>query len=161
MTNVDLGNVVEVLDPLVSPSVYQQGFSVYFVILPTVPYRSVFAAFQPSSFCIHGFVMIFILLTESPRYGSKEFSTLQMLFWFGPTHFDWVVATRHTNTCSCPPVRASSKKDTGWSPRFVSIRTSLCCPSRRQHDLILHWGSYSLSSNRYEWILHKIDFSLF
>ena len=54
-TDVDLGNVVEVLDPLISPSVYQMRFSVYFVILPTVPYLNVVAAFQHSSFCIHGF----------------------------------------------------------------------------------------------------------
>ena len=60
MNNVDLGDVVEVLDPFVSPSVYQLIFSVYFVILPSVPDRSVFAPFLHSSFCIHGFVMIFL-----------------------------------------------------------------------------------------------------
>ena len=57
---VDLGDVVEVLDPLVSPSVYQLRFSENFVVLPSAPYRSVFAAFRCSSFCIHGFVMIFL-----------------------------------------------------------------------------------------------------
>ena len=44
MTNVDLGDVVEILDPLNSPSVYQLRLSVYFVVLPSVPYRSVFAS---------------------------------------------------------------------------------------------------------------------
>ena len=60
MTDVDLGDVLEVLDPLVGPSMYQLTFSVYLVFLPKVPYRNVFAAFQYSSFCIHGFVMFFL-----------------------------------------------------------------------------------------------------
>ena len=34
MTDVNLGHVVGVLDPLVSPSVYQMRLSVYFVVLP-------------------------------------------------------------------------------------------------------------------------------
>ena len=88
MTNVDLGDVVEILDPVVSPSVYRLRFSENFFVLPLVAYGCVFAAFQYSSFCIHGFVKIFatscyhflILLTESLRYGGKEFSKLQMLF---------------------------------------------------------------------------------
>ena len=55
MTDVNLGDVVEVLDPLVSPTVCQMRLSVHFVVLPSVNYRGVFAAFQCSSFCIHGF----------------------------------------------------------------------------------------------------------
>ena len=55
MTDVNLGDVVEVLDPLVSPTVYQLRRSVYFVVLPSGQKRGVCAAFQYSSFCIHGF----------------------------------------------------------------------------------------------------------
>ena len=36
MTDVNLGDVVEVLDPLVSPTVYQLRRSVYFVVLSSV-----------------------------------------------------------------------------------------------------------------------------
>ena len=36
MTDVNLGDVVEVLDPLVSPTVYQLRLSVHFVVLPSV-----------------------------------------------------------------------------------------------------------------------------
>ena len=60
MTDVNLGDVVAVLDPLVSPSVYQLRLSVYFVVLPSVHYGGVFAAFQCSSFCVHGFMMILL-----------------------------------------------------------------------------------------------------
>ena len=45
MTDVNLGDVVEVLDPLFSPTVYQLRRSVYFVVLPSVQCRGVFAAF--------------------------------------------------------------------------------------------------------------------
>ena len=60
MTDVNLGDAVEVLDPLVSPTVYRQRRSVYFVVLPSVQDRGVFAAFQYSSFCIHGFWMVLL-----------------------------------------------------------------------------------------------------
>ena len=60
MNDVNLGGVVEVLDLLVSPSVYQLRLSVYFVVLPSsifeVNLRLVFVA--PS--CIHGFMMILL-----------------------------------------------------------------------------------------------------
>ena len=36
MTHVNLGDVVEVLDPLVSPTVYQLRRSVYFVVMSSV-----------------------------------------------------------------------------------------------------------------------------
>ena len=39
MTDFNLGDAVEVLDPLVSTSVYQLRLSVYFVVLPSVHYR--------------------------------------------------------------------------------------------------------------------------
>ena len=55
MTDVNLGDVVEVLDPLVSPTVYHLRRSEHFVFLPSVQYRGVYAAFQCSSFCVHGF----------------------------------------------------------------------------------------------------------
>ena len=55
MSDVNLGDVVEVLGPLVSPTVYQLRLSAYFVVLPSVHYRGVFAAFQHSSSCIHAF----------------------------------------------------------------------------------------------------------
>ena len=58
MTDVNLGDVVEVLDPLVSPTVYHLRRSEHFVFLPSVQYRGVYAAFQCSSFCVHGFLMI-------------------------------------------------------------------------------------------------------
>ena len=45
-------------------------------------------------------------------YGSKEFLTLQMLFKFGPSYFDWVEARRRIDKCSIPLVRVSGKKDT-------------------------------------------------
>ena len=88
MTNVNLGAVVEVLDPLVSPTVYQLRRSAYFVVLPSVQFRSVFAAFQCSSSCIYGFVMIHLplvvfalsfLLTRLLWNGSEEFSMPQKL----------------------------------------------------------------------------------
>ena len=43
MTDVNLGDVVGVLDPLFSPTVYQLRSSVYFVVLPSVHERGVFA----------------------------------------------------------------------------------------------------------------------
>ena len=43
--DVNLGDVVEVLDLLVSSTVYQLRRSVYFVVLPSVQYRGVSAAF--------------------------------------------------------------------------------------------------------------------
>ena len=58
MTDVNLGDAVEVLDPLVSPTVYQLRLSVHFVVLPSVHQRVVFAAFQCSSFCIHVFFFL-------------------------------------------------------------------------------------------------------
>ena len=57
MTDVNLGNVVELLDLLVSPTVYQLRRSVYFVVLPSIQYTGVIAAFQYLSFCIHGLLM--------------------------------------------------------------------------------------------------------
>ena len=59
MTDVNLGDVVEVLYPLVSPTVYQLRLSVHIVVLPSVHKRGVFAAFQCSSFCIHVFFFFF------------------------------------------------------------------------------------------------------
>ena len=41
MTDVNLGDVVEILDLLISPTVYQLGLSVYFVVLPSVQQRGV------------------------------------------------------------------------------------------------------------------------
>ena len=93
MTDVNLGNVVEVLDPLLSPTVYQLRRSVYFVVLPSVQYRSVFAAVQYSSSlhpwlfddpsamdCDHfSFLWVWLL-----RHGSKEFWTLQMMCLIRP-----------------------------------------------------------------------------
>ena len=53
MTDVNLGDAVEVLDPLVSPTVYKLRRSVYFVVLPSVQCRGVFAAFQYSFLFLH------------------------------------------------------------------------------------------------------------
>ena len=36
MTDVNLGDAVEVLDPLFSPTMFQLRRSVYFVVLPSV-----------------------------------------------------------------------------------------------------------------------------
>ena len=58
MTDVNLGDVVEVLDPLASPTVFQLRLAVHFVVLLSVHYRGAFAAFQCFSFCIHGTVTI-------------------------------------------------------------------------------------------------------
>ena len=88
MTDVNLEDAVEVLDPLFSPTVYQSRSSVYFGVLPSVQYRGVFVSFRCSSSYIHGFLMIhlplvvsalFSLLTRLLWYGSKEFSPLQKL----------------------------------------------------------------------------------
>ena len=58
MTDVNLGDVVEVLGPPFSPTVYQLRRSENFVVLPSVQNRGAVAAFQYPSFCIHGFLMI-------------------------------------------------------------------------------------------------------
>ena len=58
MTDVNFGDVVEVLDPLYSPTVYQLRSSVYFVVLLSVLYRGVFVSLRCTSSCIHGFLMI-------------------------------------------------------------------------------------------------------
>ena len=59
MTDVKIGDVVEVLDQLVSPTMHQLRRSIFFVFLPSVQYRGKFAAvFRCSSPCIHGFGMI-------------------------------------------------------------------------------------------------------
>ena len=88
MADVNLGDVVEVLDPLFSPTVYQLRSSVYFVVLSSVQCRGVFVSFRCASFCIHGFfddlsgtgcVRSFSLLTGLLWYGSKKFSTLREL----------------------------------------------------------------------------------
>ena len=60
MTDVNLGDVVWVLDPLFSPTVDQLRLSVNFVVLPSVQYTGVLAAFQCSSSCIHAFLMILL-----------------------------------------------------------------------------------------------------
>ena len=55
MTDVNLGEVVEVLDPLFSQTVYQLISSVYFVVLPSAKKKSmihlplVVSALSPSS----------------------------------------------------------------------------------------------------------------
>ena len=69
------------------------------------------------SFC-HGLCACF-LVPELP-HDSTEFSTLQMLLWFGPSYLDWVEAKLHIDTCSIPLVRVSGKKDTELSPRRLS-----------------------------------------
>ena len=83
---VNLGDVVEVLDPLFSPTVYQLRLSVYFVVLPSVKYRGVFAAFQYSSFCIHGFLMVFFA-NDCDRDFSLVHESLH-----DPSYLDWVEA---------------------------------------------------------------------
>ena len=90
MTDVNIGDAVEVLDPRLSPTVRQLRSSVYIVGLPSVQYEGVCVSLRCSSSCIHVFLMIgcvrsFSLLTGLPWYGSKEFSTLQKLLWFGPS----------------------------------------------------------------------------
>ena len=42
MTDVNLGDVVEVLDPLYSPTVYQLRSAICFVVVPSVQCRRVF-----------------------------------------------------------------------------------------------------------------------
>ena len=54
-TVANLGDVVEVLDILLSPVVYQLRLSVYLVILPSVQFRGVLAGFQYSSFAAMAF----------------------------------------------------------------------------------------------------------
>ena len=123
-TDVNLGDVVEVLDPLFSPTVYQLRSWVCFVVLRSVQYRGVFVSFRCSSSCIHGFLMIHLSLVVSalsPSYGGKEFSTLQKLLWFVPSYFDWVEVRRRIDTCSIPLVRASGKNPhTVLDPRLAA-----------------------------------------
>ena len=70
MTDVNLGYVVEELDPLFSPTVYQLKSPVYFVVLSSVQYRGVFVSFRCTSFCIHGFLMIHQALVVSALFPS-------------------------------------------------------------------------------------------
>ena len=80
--DVNFGDVIEVLDIRLRPSVYQLKRLVYFVALPSVHY-SVLAAFQcpwlfddlPAMGCDH-----FSFLKRLLKHSSKEFLTLQMLF---------------------------------------------------------------------------------
>ena len=59
MTDVNLGDVAEVLDVFLCSTVHQLGSSVDLVVLPSVQYRGEFAAgSRCSSSCIHGFGMI-------------------------------------------------------------------------------------------------------
>ena len=83
-TDVNRGDVVEVLDMRLSPIYGQLRSSVYFVVLPSAQCRGVVAASSCPSFCVNGFhdpfaigcVRSFSLLTELLRYESTEFSKM-------------------------------------------------------------------------------------
>ena len=68
MTDVNLGDVVEVLDPLFSPTVYHLRRLVYFVVLPSVQNRGVFVSFRCPSSGIHGLLMIHQPFFLCPRF---------------------------------------------------------------------------------------------
>ena len=82
MTDVNLGDVVEVLDPRPSPTVRQLRSPENFVVLSSVQKRGVFVSFRCPSSCIHGFfddlsatgcVRSFSLLTGKLWYANKNF----------------------------------------------------------------------------------------
>ena len=98
--------------------------------------ESVFAAFQYSSFCIHGFLLIhlpLVLSALSPSWqdycGLVVLSFQRIKSCSVSVHrtLGWVEARRRMDTCSIPLVRASGRKDTEQSPRFVSVRSTPCC----------------------------------
>ena len=88
MTNVNLGDVVDILDPRPSSTVRQLRSSVYFVVLSSVHFSRCIRGVSLLQF-LHpwllgdpsaiGCVRSFSLLTESLRCGSKEFSKLRKL----------------------------------------------------------------------------------
>ena len=58
----------------------------------------------------HGLCPLFFI-SKRFLWLSMEFSTLQKLFWFVPSYFNWVEARRRIHTFSNLLVRASSKKN--------------------------------------------------
>ena len=86
MLDVNRGEVVEVLDVRLNAPVRHLRSSVYFVVLPSVQYRGMVAAFLSSFFLrqrpLHGLpatdcVHAFALLTELMLHDSMEFSKLE------------------------------------------------------------------------------------
>ena len=65
-------------------------------------------------------------------YDSTEFSTLQMLLWFGPSYLDWVVRqTPHRHMFNPSGNFFQAKKTLNSRRGLVSVRSTSGCPSRK------------------------------
>ena len=164
--DVNRGEVFELLDVSFSPPDRQLRRSENLVVLPSAQCRGMVATL----FLVlrlrlsHGLVAIdcvraFFFVNEFLN-DNMALSKLQIWLWSCSSCLDLVGAKRHIDTRSIPLVRVSGKKDTEPLPRFVSVRSTLGCPSRKSRDLILHWRSYHFFlSSRHERTLCMIHFS--
>ena len=164
--DVNRGEVFELLDVSFSPPDRQLRRSENLVVLPSAQCRGMVATL----FLVlrlrlsHGLVAIdcvraFFFVNEFLN-DNMALSKLQIWLWSCSSCLDLVGAKRHIDTRSIPLVRVSGKKDTEPLPRFVSVRSTPGCPSRKSRDLILHWRSYHFfSSSRHERTLCMIHFS--